>query len=89
MPATITTDIVTKVGTWAVIALLGYTVSSTQDRYTATTAANDRAEMRAYIASVMKAHTDRGPHDKVEKRLIHLELGQKRILEKLEEIPRK
>ena len=79
-------DVLKQVGTWLVIAVLGYAIASMQDRYTSTTAFKDRAEMREYIKEMMNNHLARGPHDEVAERLLVLELGQKAILERLQEL---
>ena len=79
-------DVLKQVATWVVIATMGYAIASMQDRYTASTAFKDRAEMREYIKTIMNNHLSRGPHDEVAERLLVLELGQKAIIERLQEI---
>lgn len=81
-----TTDIITRVGTWLVIGLLGYTISSMQDRYTGTQAAADRVEMRTFIEAIMVNHVERGPHDQVSERLARIEVKLDGLFDKMEKI---
>lgn len=81
---TYTTDLITRVGTWLVIAMLGYTLSSVQDRYTGSQAAADRVEMRAFIEAIMINHVERGPHDQVSERLARIEVKLDVLADKLE-----
>lgn len=76
-----------------VIALLTWSISSTRDRYTATTASHDLAKIRAEITlteqrlkeMVIRHETD-GPHDDVGIRLSVMEDRYKKILEEIREL---
>ena len=88
-----TLSVIKSVGTWAVIALLGYTLASTQDRYTATTAQYDLAKIRAEITlvenritEVITRHEVGGPHDTVAERLAVNEARYETLLSEVREI---
>ena len=79
------TDLVTRVGTWLVILMLGYAISTMQDRYTGTQAASDRIEMRAFIEAIMINHVERGPHDQVSERLARIEIKLDVLADKIKD----
>lgn len=77
-------DIIRQVGTWLIIAGLGYAIASMQDRYTQTQASADKIEMRAFIEAIMVNHVERGPHDQVSERLARIEVKIDVMADKIE-----
>jgi len=74
-------DIIKQVGVWLIIAGLGYVMASMQDRYTASTAKDDRIAMINLIEAAeqrsernINNHIGGGPHDEVDARLVAIEI---------------